>query len=150
MKNLSLFLSLLVAFLFLNNPVYAHPGRTDSSGCHTCRTNCPSWGLSYGEYHCHNGGSAASNDSVIQSAPVQQQVIEMPTNTPIPTKLPTVTPTRKPTSFPTKTPTPTNIITPEPTKKLTPVKQETTVVKKQEKQKSFWQRLSDFIGNILY
>ena len=33
--------------------VSAHPGRTDSSGCHTCRTNCPSWGLSYGEYHCH-------------------------------------------------------------------------------------------------
>mgnify|MGYP001616562809 CR=1 FL=1 len=31
----------------------AHPGRTDSSGCHTCRTNCPNWGLSYGEYHCH-------------------------------------------------------------------------------------------------
>lgn len=33
--------------------VYAHPGNTDSSGCHTCRTNCPDWGLSYGEYHCH-------------------------------------------------------------------------------------------------
>lgn len=33
--------------------VYAHPGRTDSSGCHTCRTNCSNWGLSYGEYHCH-------------------------------------------------------------------------------------------------
>lgn len=32
----------------------AHPGRTDSSGCHTCRTNCANWGLSTGEYHCHN------------------------------------------------------------------------------------------------
>jgi hypothetical protein len=32
----------------------AHPGGTDSSGCHTCRTNCSDWGLSYGEYHCHN------------------------------------------------------------------------------------------------
>lgn len=31
----------------------AHPGRTDASGCHTCRTNCASWGLSTGEYHCH-------------------------------------------------------------------------------------------------
>jgi len=31
----------------------AHPGRTDSSGCHTCRTNCEDWGLEYGEYHCH-------------------------------------------------------------------------------------------------
>lgn len=35
------------------NLTFAHPGRTDSSGCHTCRTNCPNWGLSYGEYHCH-------------------------------------------------------------------------------------------------
>lgn len=34
--------------------VFAHPGRTDSSGCHTCKTNCPNWGLSYSEYHCHN------------------------------------------------------------------------------------------------
>ena len=31
----------------------AHPGNTDSSGGHTCRTNCPSWGYSYGEYHYH-------------------------------------------------------------------------------------------------
>lgn len=31
----------------------AHPGRTDKYGCHTCRTNCEKWGLSYGEYHCH-------------------------------------------------------------------------------------------------
>lgn len=36
--------------------VYAHPGRTDSSGGHTCRTNCGSWGLEYGEYHYHNSG----------------------------------------------------------------------------------------------
>ncbi|PKN81930.1 MAG: hypothetical protein CVU47_04965 [Chloroflexi bacterium HGW-Chloroflexi-9] len=35
----------------------AHPGNTDSSGCHTCRTNCPKWGLSYGQYHCHNAPS---------------------------------------------------------------------------------------------
>lgn len=40
----------------------AHPGRTDSSGCHTCRTNCASWGLRNGAYHCH-GGSSSSNSS---------------------------------------------------------------------------------------
>jgi len=34
--------------------VFAHPGRTDAKGCHTCRTNCESWGLEYGEYHCHS------------------------------------------------------------------------------------------------
>lgn len=33
--------------------VLAHPGRTDSYGCHTCRTNCAKWGLSQNEYHCH-------------------------------------------------------------------------------------------------
>ncbi len=43
--------------------VLAHPGRTDSRGCHTCRTNCANWGLSYGQYHCHNGGNASSSNS---------------------------------------------------------------------------------------
>ncbi len=42
--------------MLLLSPAFAsaHPGNTDSSGCHTCRTNCPKWGLSTGEYHCHN------------------------------------------------------------------------------------------------
>jgi len=45
---------MIMGFMVLvDNLAFAHPGRTDSSGCHTCRTNCPSWGLSYGEYHCH-------------------------------------------------------------------------------------------------
>lgn len=47
---------LVVSMLFITN-VYAHPGRTDSSGCHTCKTNCSKWGLEDGEYHCHNGGT---------------------------------------------------------------------------------------------
>jgi hypothetical protein len=50
MKKL-LILLVLFLFPFVSS---AHPGRTDSAGCHTCRTNCPSWGLSTGEYHCHN------------------------------------------------------------------------------------------------
>jgi hypothetical protein len=46
---------LLLSAILLFTPIaYAHPGRTDSAGCHTCRTNCASWGLSTGEYHCHN------------------------------------------------------------------------------------------------
>jgi len=32
----------------------SHSGDTDSSGCHTCRTNCPKYGLYYNQYHCHN------------------------------------------------------------------------------------------------
>ncbi len=46
---------------------YAHPGRTDSSGCHTCRTNCPNWGLSYGEYHCHNAKALPQPKEPIRS-----------------------------------------------------------------------------------
>ena len=46
----------------------AHPGRTDGSGCHTCRTNCEKWGLSYGEYHCHNGGGSSSGSQATTPA----------------------------------------------------------------------------------
>lgn len=44
----------LAILLVLPISVFAHPGRTDVNGCHTCRTNCKSWGLEYGEYHCHS------------------------------------------------------------------------------------------------
>ena len=47
-------LSLVISLIFPLS-VFAHPGRTDINGCHTCRTNCEYWGLEYGEYHCHNG-----------------------------------------------------------------------------------------------
>ena len=49
------------------NVSFAHPGRTDSSGCHTCRTNCPSWGLSYGEYHCHRSKGLPQSKEPIKS-----------------------------------------------------------------------------------
>jgi predicted DNA-binding protein YlxM (UPF0122 family) len=46
-----------VSLLFVGtSATYAHPGRTDANGGHTCRTNCEKWGLDYGEYHYHNGG----------------------------------------------------------------------------------------------
>lgn len=41
----------------------AHSGRTDSSGCHTCYTNCEKYGLSYGQYHCHNGSTSSSSST---------------------------------------------------------------------------------------
>lgn len=47
--------------------VLAHPGRTDSSGCHTCRTNCSSWGLSSGEYHCHRAKALPQPKAPIKS-----------------------------------------------------------------------------------
>jgi len=42
----------IIVSLFVNM-AFAHPGRTNRYGCHTCRTNCERWGLNYGEYHCH-------------------------------------------------------------------------------------------------
>ncbi len=46
-------LSLIFSTLIIPSISFAHPGRTDSSGGHTCRTNCANWGLSTGEYHYH-------------------------------------------------------------------------------------------------
>lgn len=53
-KRLIIPTAIFSAVFLFSNIVSAHPGGTDSSGCHTCRTNCASWGLSTGEYHCHN------------------------------------------------------------------------------------------------
>ncbi len=63
MKKL-IFISLLLLLPAISN---AHPGRTDSAGCHTCRTNCPSWGLSTGEYHCHNAKAVPQPIAPIKS-----------------------------------------------------------------------------------
>ncbi len=49
--------------LFAPMNTFAHPGRTDSNGCHVCKSNCENWGLSYGEYHCHNTGSKNNNNN---------------------------------------------------------------------------------------
>lgn len=55
-------LLLLVTF-FQSLTTYAHPGNTDGNGGHTCRTNCPKWGLNYGEYHYHYDDSSSSSSS---------------------------------------------------------------------------------------
>jgi hypothetical protein len=52
-----------VLFMLFTPLAMAHPGRTDASGGHTCRTNCEKWGLKYGEYHYHNGGHSSSSSS---------------------------------------------------------------------------------------
>ena len=48
---LALFVGSLPGIVHL---VEAHPGNTDSDGCHTCRTNCSKWGISNGFYHDHH------------------------------------------------------------------------------------------------
>lgn len=63
-----LILIIIIGGLFaLSNSTFSHPGRTDASGCHTCRTNCPSWGLSYGEYHCHRAKTLPQPEPPIKS-----------------------------------------------------------------------------------
>lgn len=52
MKKILLF-SVLLLFFLQNSVVFAHPGRTDHNGGHTCRTKCEQWGLKYDEYHLH-------------------------------------------------------------------------------------------------
>ncbi|WP_325176656.1 YHYH domain-containing protein [Paenibacillus alkalitolerans] len=44
----------VVIFLYFVPSAAAHPGRQNPDGGHVCRTNCPDWGLDYGEYHFHS------------------------------------------------------------------------------------------------
>ncbi|AMQ07711.1 YHYH domain-containing protein [Sporosarcina psychrophila] len=58
MKKVIVALSIaFLTFSIFASDAMAHPGRTDSSGGHTCRTNCAKWGYVTGEYHLHNGGT---------------------------------------------------------------------------------------------
>lgn len=51
-------------------PAHAHPGGLDSSGCHTCRTNCTEkYGIPYGDYHCHGGGGDTGGETPTTAAP---------------------------------------------------------------------------------
>ncbi len=73
MKKVAGSLFLIIIILFSQMVVvYAHPGRTDSNGCHKCRSNCESWGLSYGEYHCHNGGGSFYNTTTRRTTTIRQ------------------------------------------------------------------------------
>ena len=76
----------------------AHPGRTDSSGGHTCRTNCSSWGLSTDEYHYHGGSgdSSASESNTTTTPPARPRVVGKA----IPgTSLTALSPSGRPTAY---------------------------------------------------
>lgn len=54
-NNMKKIIFFLIAVVLITPSVtFAHPGRTDKYGGHTCRTKCPKWGLIYGQYHYHN------------------------------------------------------------------------------------------------
>ncbi|WP_282942958.1 YHYH domain-containing protein [Paenibacillus sp. RC67] len=59
MKFTKAVITLALLTLPFSSIASAHPGRTDSNGGHTCRTNCAKWGLKNGEYHYHNGSGAS-------------------------------------------------------------------------------------------
>ena len=60
---------LIMIMIVALSPLYveAHPGRTDSNGCHTCRTNCAKWGLRYGQYHCHGKTNSSTNSNISET-----------------------------------------------------------------------------------
>lgn len=60
-KGFTLF-TLLFLLLIESDVAEGHSGRTDSSGGHTCQTNCGNYGLHYGEYHYHGGGQSSYDD----------------------------------------------------------------------------------------
>lgn len=64
---LVLIVSVVLGLLFGPETIFAHPGRTNSAGCHTCRTNCQNWGLSYGEYHCHRSKGLPQPEEPVKS-----------------------------------------------------------------------------------
>ncbi len=51
------FVFLFILLILFPRVVDAHPGRTDSNGCHYCRTNCDSWGVAWNVKHCHGGNT---------------------------------------------------------------------------------------------
>ena len=59
--------SLIISAFILPSISFAHPGRTDSSGGHTCRTNCANWGLSTGEYHYHRSKGVPQTKEPVRS-----------------------------------------------------------------------------------
>lgn len=101
MKTIN-YLRLLIAAFVLVGAVWtivppssaeAHPGGTDSRGCHTCRTNCARWGIPTGFYHTHNPVRPCGAPV---SAPPPPPPAAQPT-----TSAPVQAPLSQPTSVPT-------------------------------------------------
>lgn len=82
---------LLVALSFFLIPTQqglAHPGRTDSSGGHTCRTNCEKYALEYGEYHYHNGGGSTAPSAPSPAPAPAPRPAPKPPAVPVPVPVP--------------------------------------------------------------
>ncbi len=109
----------LVIGVWLPPDVAASPGGTDSAGGHTCRTNCPSYGLSFGEYHFHGGSSGSTGGTTTTPAPAPPPTAEpdlAPTAEPDPAPVaePDPAPTTEPDPAPTAEPDPAPAAEPDP------------------------------------
>jgi hypothetical protein len=111
-KNLSKLLLVMALALSMHSAllasVEAHPGKTDGSGGHTCRTNCEQWGLDYEEYHYHNpdGSIRRVETKTYEESPVVQKQVESTIDQ---TKLPS-----SPIPTPSPSPLPSPEISPDP------------------------------------
>jgi micrococcal nuclease len=68
---------IIIALVVITSSAYAHSGRTDKNGGHTCRTNCDKYGLDYGEYHYHS-----SSANTYTTVPTPTTTTSTPTPTP--------------------------------------------------------------------
>lgn len=65
---------LLIIFILIISTinVSAHPGNTDSSGGHSCFSNCTKWGYSFGEYHNHSSSSNSNNSFSFSQSNIEE------------------------------------------------------------------------------
>ncbi|MGX1983932.1 nuclease-like protein [Thermolongibacillus altinsuensis] len=61
-KFLTIALSFFMLFEFVTS-TFAHPGKLDKNGGHTCHTNCEKYGLKKGQYHYHKQKKQQSHQS---------------------------------------------------------------------------------------
>jgi micrococcal nuclease len=77
-KFLTIALSLVMLF-GLVTPTFAHPGKLDKNGGHTCHTNCEKYGLKKGQYHYHKQQKPTTKPSTKPSTkPTTQKKIALP------------------------------------------------------------------------
>ncbi len=117
--------TLLVVFLS-KTPVFAHPGRTASDGCHYCRTNCDKWGVTWNARHCH-GGTVSTPSPRVEQTPTP--IIITPTPPPIPSPSPFLKPPPSPSPSPSPSPIPSPSLSPSPSPSLSPAPQQSPEVK---------------------
>jgi len=79
-KHVTMTLAVTTAFALTAGPALAHPGNTDKSGGHKCKTNCAQYGLQDGQYHFHDAtGKAVLTNPTQKPAEVKPQAPSAPT-----------------------------------------------------------------------